>query len=50
MHALAFRVCRLCRPDIPAEHVLGVGVSENFLPDHLTLSSGSDAQVRGLRS
>ncbi|CAL8469310.1 g8851 [Coccomyxa elongata] len=44
MHALAFRVCRLCRPDIPAEQVIGLGVRQDFLPDHSTLCSGSDAQ------
>ncbi|BDA44945.1 Trafficking protein particle complex subunit 13 [Coccomyxa sp. Obi] len=44
MHALAFRVCRLCRPDIPAEQVIGLGVRQDFLPDHLTLCSGSDSQ------
>lgn len=35
MHSLAFRVMRLCQPDLPAEHVLGLDLSRDFLPDDL---------------
>ncbi|EIE21700.1 DUF974-domain-containing protein [Coccomyxa subellipsoidea C-169] len=41
MHALAFRVMRLCRPDIPAEFPKGLGLRQDFLPDDLALESNS---------
>ncbi len=47
MHALAFRVMRLCRPDIPAEFPKGLGLRQDFLPDDLALESISGEEVRG---
>ena len=35
MHSLAFRVMRLCQPDLPAEHVFGLDMSRDFYPDDL---------------
>lgn len=45
MHALAFRVMRLCRPDIPAEVLLNLGVSQDFLSDDVATDLTSDALV-----
>ena len=33
LHSLAFRVMRLCQPDLPAEHVYGLDIQRDFLQD-----------------
>ncbi len=38
MHALAFRVMRLCRPNLPSDGLLHADFSNDFVPDEIALS------------
>lgn len=45
MHALAFRVMRLCRPNLPSDGLLRADLTADFVPDELAISSDHENVV-----
>jgi len=38
MHALAFRVMRVCRPNLPPDGLLHANLNADFIPDDIAVS------------